>query len=112
MGIVDFWGWDSGMGKYLEFVWMKEKKNIRKNFNLFVLVFMGFDIGNYIFFFILFEFICFNFNKLEMFMIFFMKFDFLMREGYLIRYKILGVGVDFDLWFVSERWFLFFFDIL
>lgn len=45
-------------------------------------------------------------------MIFFMKFDFLMREGYLIRYKILGVGVDFDLWFVSERWFLFFFDIL
>lgn len=52
--IVDFWGWDSGMGKYLEFVWMKEKKNIRKNFNLFVLVFMGFDIGNYISYFFLF----------------------------------------------------------
>lgn len=102
-GIVDPRGRDSGTGKYPEFAWMKEKKNIRKNSNSSVPVSTGSDIGNYTKFFISLEFTRFNFNKLEMSMTFSMKSDSLTREGYLIRHKTLGVGVDFDPWFASER---------
>lgn len=54
-GIVDPRGRDSGTGKYPEFAWMKEKKNIRKNSNSSVPVSTGSDIGNYTSHFFLFH---------------------------------------------------------
>lgn len=46
-GIVDPRGRENGGGKYPEFAWMKEKKNMRKNSNSTVPVSTGSEIGNY-----------------------------------------------------------------